>query len=161
MRSDLPWNSLEHPTSNLKPRSRGAAVVPAPAHPRACPERSRRSNLNALKSGRYSKRLKALSAALDAMPLTADVLAKMTGRDRRKMEMLAHGLQSYAEMLLLIARGGSIDDLAVPQLRKRALYAIPIKQSAIAPDRNRRGDRLVAQSDEATAPNPPAAGSPQ
>ena len=91
-----------------------------------------KGNLNALKSGRYSKRLAALRAALTAMPLTADVLAKMTGRDRRKMEMLAHGLQSYAEILLLIARGGSIDDLQVPQLRQRALYAIPIKQSAIA-----------------------------
>ena len=99
-----------------------------------------RGNLNALKSGRYSKRLTALRAALDAMPLTADVLVKMTGRDRRKMEMLAYGLQSYAEMLLLIARGGSIDDLADPQLRKRALYAIPIKQSAIAPGREERSD---------------------
>ncbi|MCH8970130.1 MAG: hypothetical protein IIA66_13560 [Planctomycetes bacterium] len=91
-----------------------------------------KGNLNALKTGRYSKRLIGLRAALTAMPQTADLLVKMTGRDRRKMEMLAHGLQSYAEMLLLIARGGSIDDLQVPQLRKRALYAIPIKQSAIA-----------------------------
>ncbi len=72
------------------------------------------------------------------MPLTADVLAKTTARDRRRMEMLAYGLQSYAEMLLLIARGGSIDDLAVPQLRKRALYAIPIKQSAIASAREEK-----------------------
>ena len=90
-----------------------------------------KGNLNALKTGRYSRRLAALRAALAAMPVTADVLAKMTGRDRRKMEMLAHGLQSYAELLLLIACGGSIDDLRDPQLRKRALYAIPIKQSAI------------------------------
>ena len=90
-----------------------------------------RGNLNALKSGRYSKRLAALRAALDAMPLTAGALVQMTGRDRRKMEILAYGLQSYAEMLLLIARGGSINDLAEPQLRKLALYAIPIKQSAI------------------------------
>ncbi|MCH8066941.1 MAG: hypothetical protein IIC90_14145, partial [Chloroflexi bacterium] len=88
-------------------------------------------NLNALKTGRYSRRLTALRAALQAMPKTAGLLAKATARDRRKMEMLAYGLQSYAEMLLLIAAGGSIDDLAEPQLRKRALYAIPIKQSAI------------------------------
>ncbi len=57
--------------------------------------------------------------------------------------MLAYGLQSYAELLLLIAAGGSIDDLAEPQLRKRALFAIPIKQSAIErghppPPRQRR-----------------------
>ena len=121
-----------------------ASTVPPPAsRPRACPERSRRGgrrpgagaprgNLNALKSGRYSKRLAALTAALDAMPRTADLLVKMTARDRASMEMLAYGLQSYAEMLLLIARGGSINDLDEPQLRKRALYAIPIKQSAIA-----------------------------
>ena len=94
-----------------------------------------KGNLNALKSGRYSKRLTALRAALQAMPKTAGLLAKATGRDRRKMEMLAYGLQSYAEMLLLIAGGGSIDDLAEPRLRKRALLAIPIKQSAI-----RRGE---------------------
>ena len=109
--------------SDPKPRPRGGKRPGAGAP---------RGNLNALKSGRYSKRLAALRAALAAMPLTADVLVKMTGRDRRKMEMLAHGLQSYAELLLLIARGGSIDDLQVPQLRQRALYAIPIKQSAIA-----------------------------
>ena len=66
------------------------------------------------------------------MPRTADLLVKMTARDRTRMEMLAYGLQSYAEVLLLIARGGSINDLDEPQLRKRALYAIPIKQSAIA-----------------------------
>ncbi len=90
-----------------------------------------KGNLNALKSGRYSKRLTALRAALQAMPETAGLLAKTTARDRRKMEMLAYGLQSYAEILLLIAGGGSIDDLAQPQLRKRALFAIPIKQSAI------------------------------
>ena len=68
------------------------------------------------------------------------MLVKMTARDRASMEMLAYGLQSgacprakrRAEMLLLIARGGSINDLDEPQLRKRALYAIPIKQSAIA-----------------------------
>ena len=111
--------------------------------PRARPERSRRGgarpgagaprgNLNALTTGRYSKRLKALRGALGAMPQTAELLAKMTGRERRKMEMLAYGLQSYAEMLLLLAGGDSIDDLAVSQLRKRALFAIPIKQSAIA-----------------------------
>ncbi len=137
-----------------------ATPGPRPTAPRACPKPRPRGgkrpgagapkgNLNALKSGRYSKRLTALRAALDAMPLTADVLVKMTGRHRRKpalsgaegMEMLAYGLQSgacprakrRAEMLLLIARGGSIDDLQDPQLRKRALYAIPIKQSAIAP----------------------------
>lgn len=99
-----------------------------------------RGNMNALKSGRYSKRLRALRAALAAMPLTADVLAKTTARDKRKMEMLAYGLQSYAEMLLLIASGRSIDGLADPQLRDRALYAIPIKQSAVAVAKVGRAD---------------------
>ena len=94
--------------------------------------------MNAFKTGRYSKRLTALRAALDAMPKTANSLLQMTGRDRRKMEMLAHGLQSYAEILLLVARGGSIDDLADPQLRQLALFAIPIKQSAIRKHREKR-----------------------
>ena len=110
-------------TSNQQPRPRGGKRPGAGAP---------RGNLNALKTGRYSKRLAGLRAALTAMPATASLLVQMTGRDRRKMEMLAHGLQSYAEMLLLTARGGSIDDLREPRLRKRALYAIPIKQSAIA-----------------------------
>jgi hypothetical protein len=95
-------------------------------------------NLNALKTGRYSRRVKALRAALSAMPLTTDLLAQMTGRERRKLQMLAYGLQSYAELLRLIASGQSIDDLADPQLRRRVLYAIPIKQSA-RPGRARRG----------------------
>ncbi|MGB2695969.1 MAG: hypothetical protein WBD55_12405 [Dehalococcoidia bacterium] len=99
-----------------------------------------KGNLNALKSGRYSKRLKGLRAALTAMPMTADALVQMTGRDRRRMEMLAYGLQSYAELLLLIASGKSIDDLAQPQLRKRALYAIPIKQSAISAKGDKQPD---------------------
>lgn len=99
-----------------------------------------KGNLNALKTGRYSKRLAGLRAALTAMPATADLLAQMTGRDRRKMEMLAHGLQSYAEMLLLMARGDSIEGLSEPRLRKRALYAIPIKQSAIAKGPEERSD---------------------
>ncbi len=117
------------------------ADQPRPSTPDPRPARRRggrrtgagapKGNLNALKTGRYSKRLTALRAALEAMPKTAGLLAKATARDRRKMEMLAYGLQSYAEILLLIAAGGSIDDLAEPQLRKRALYAIPIKQSAI------------------------------
>ncbi|MDP3766961.1 MAG: hypothetical protein Q8S13_03010 [Dehalococcoidia bacterium] len=120
-------------TSNVEPRtSKRGGRRPGAGAPRG--------NLNALKSGRYSKRLKALRGALAAMPQTADVLAKTTGRDRRRMEMLAYGLQSYAEMLLLIAGGGSIDDLENPQLRKRALYAIPIKQSAIRPRASEESD---------------------
>ena len=53
--------------------------------------------MNAFKTGRYSKRLTALRAALDAMPKTTDTLVQITGRDRRRMEMLAHGLQSVGE----------------------------------------------------------------
>lgn len=115
-----------------------------------------KGNLNALKpalersegTGRYSRRLTALRAALDAMPITADMLVQITGRDRRKpvlsategMEMLALGLQAYAEMLLLIARGGSIDDLNNPQLRRTALNAISFKQSTMKKDPRKGSD---------------------
>jgi hypothetical protein len=124
-------------------------TVPATSDQQPAPKRggrrpgagAPRGNLNALKSGRYSKRLRGLRAALTALPLTTDLLAKMTGGDRRRMELLAYGLQSYAEMLLLIARGGSIDDLEDPRLRKRALFTIPIKQSAVA---GRREDQSRA-----------------
>ncbi len=128
---------MEHPrTSNIEPRAskpRGGRRPGAGAP---------KGNLNAFKTGRFSKRLAALRAALDAMPKTANTLVQITGRDRRKMEMLAHGLQSYAEILLLVARGGSIDDLADPQLRKLVLYAIPIKQSAIRSERAKREKRI-------------------
>ena len=80
-----------------------------------------KGNLNALKTGRYSKRLTALRAALEAMPKTAGLLARTTARDRRKMELLAYGLQSYAEILLFIARGGSIGDLSEPRLRNQTI----------------------------------------
>lgn len=56
------------PQSNPRPRPRGGRRPGAGAP---------RGNLNALKSGRYSKRLAALRAALDAMPLTADVLVEV------------------------------------------------------------------------------------
>ncbi len=88
-----------------------------------------KGNLNALKSGRYSKRVRALRGALAAIPKTTDLLVQTTGRDRRKMEMLAYGLQHYAEVLLLLSRGGSIDDLDEIRIRQRVLSQIPIKQS--------------------------------
>ncbi|MCH8066409.1 MAG: hypothetical protein IIC90_11400 [Chloroflexi bacterium] len=88
------------------------------------------------------------------MPETAGLLAKTTAREfnesvsapasktrPRTTVLLAYGLQSYAELLLLIAGGGSIDDLAQPQLRKRTLFAIPIKQSAIERERVYRPPR--------------------
>ena len=43
-----------------------------------------KGNLNALKSGQYSMRLKALELALTAMPRTTDTLVQLTGRDRKK-----------------------------------------------------------------------------
>lgn len=91
-----------------------------------------RGNLNALKTGMYSKRLQALKGALRAVPLTTETLAQLTGGDRRKLEHLGLALQYYGEVLLLISRGGSINDLEDPQLRKRALFSIPIKQSAVS-----------------------------
>lgn len=74
------------------------------------------------------------------MPLTADTLVKATARDRRKMEMLALGVQAYAELLNAILKGGSIDDIADPQLRKLALNRISIKQSDRKRTKERRPD---------------------
>jgi hypothetical protein len=81
-----------------------------------------KGNLNALKTGRYSKRVRAMRAAIDAMPATASLLARCEG-DRRKLETLALGLQYQAEMMLAVARGGSPHDLLALEKGKRLLAA--------------------------------------
>ena len=88
-----------------------------------------KGNLNALKSGRYSTRVRALRGAMGAIPRTAGLLVQLTGRDRRKMELLAYGLQYYAEILFLIARGGSIEDLDNIRVRNRVISAIPVRDT--------------------------------
>ena len=88
-----------------------------------------KGNMNALKTGRYSTRVRALRGAMEALPRTTDVLVQLTGRDRRKMELLAYGLQFYAEILFLIARGGSIEDLDNIRVRNRVISAIPVRDT--------------------------------
>ncbi len=113
---DIPESNIKRPASKPRGGRRPGAGAP-------------KGNLNALRSGRYSKRVRALRGALTAIPQTADLLVQATGHDRRKMELLAYGLQYYAEILLLISAGGSIKDLDESRIRSHVLHAIPIKQS--------------------------------
>lgn len=72
--------------------------------PRACPEQSRRGgkrpgagapkgNINAVKTGRYSKRLRAVARALNSIPELRDFFLEFQRRQRRgnrKAARLAH-----------------------------------------------------------------------
>ena len=90
-----------------------------------------KGNLNALKTGRYSTRVRALRGAMQALPKTANILAQLTGRDRRKTELIAYGLQFYSEILFHIARGGSVEDLDNIRVRNRAISTVPIQQAKL------------------------------
>ncbi len=59
-----------------------------------------RGNLNGLKSGRYSKQVKALKLALRAVPRTADVLRGLGGAGDQKRAQMARALHLYAELLV-------------------------------------------------------------
>ncbi len=59
-----------------------------------------KGNLNAMKSGRYSKQMKALRLALQAMPATSDVVRRFDAAGAGKRALLAMSLQHYAEMLV-------------------------------------------------------------
>ncbi len=59
-----------------------------------------KGNMNALKSGRYSKQMKALRLALQAMPATSDVVRRFDAAGTEKRTMLARALQHYAELLI-------------------------------------------------------------
>ena len=115
-----PRPATRHPSP---PRARGGRRPGAGAP---------KGNTNALKTGRYSTRVIALRGALEAVPRTAQLIPRLTANDRRKMETLGHALHIYADILLLVARGGSIKDLDDPQIRSRVIYGIPIKQSTDA-----------------------------
>ncbi len=58
-------------------------------------------NLNALKSGRYSKQVRALKLALQAVPRTADVLRNLTAAGDGRRRLMADALHHYADLLLL------------------------------------------------------------
>jgi len=60
-----------------------------------------RGNLNALRSGRYSRQIKALQIALRTMPLTADVLRRADAAGAGKRALLAQVLRHYADLILL------------------------------------------------------------
>ena len=59
-----------------------------------------KGNLNAFKSGRYSKQMRALRLALRAMPATSDVVRRFDAAGSGKRAILAAALQHYAELLV-------------------------------------------------------------
>ncbi len=87
-----------------------------------------KGNLNGLKTGDHSMQMQALQGALTAMPMTADLFVQITGRDRRRIELLARGLHYYADLLMALASGNSFKGLDHAQLRRLALSSDPIKE---------------------------------
>ena len=72
-----------------------------------------RGNLNALRSGRYSRQIKALQIALRTMPLTADVLRRADAAGEGKRALLAQVLRHYADLILLPPQAVQSTDLAI------------------------------------------------
>lgn len=80
-----------------------------------------RGNLNGLKSGRYSKQVKALKLALRTVPRTADVLRNLDAAGDQKRALMARALHHYAELLVADPELIQSIDLANPdpaQLRR-------------------------------------------
>ncbi len=85
--------ATSQPASSIKrPASRRGGRRPGAGAPKG--------NLNALKSGRYSKQMKALRLALQAMPATSDVVRRFDAAGSGKRAILARALQHYAELLV-------------------------------------------------------------
>ncbi len=120
--SSRPASNIERPASSVeRPASKRGGKRPGAGAPKG--------NLNALKGGRYSLRVRAFRGAMTALPRTTDILTQLTGRDRRKMELLAYGLQFYAEVVLHMARGGDLKDLDNIRVRNRVIAAVPMKDT--------------------------------
>ena len=90
---------------------------------------AKRGNINALKTGRYSNRVRALRGVLQALPQHKALLAGMTRGDKRRAETLGYALMFYGEIVLHIAGGGSLDDVTEAQLRDRLIEVMPLNQT--------------------------------
>ena len=68
-----------------------------------------RGNLNALKSGKRSKQVKAVIIALMAVPETRNVLLQFNRMEHNRMDLLQEALNHYARLLQLPSRQRSIN----------------------------------------------------
>ena len=73
--------------------------------------------MNAVTSGRRSKRL----AALEALSGASAAPAVLTPQERRRLEAIAYGLQCYADILLMLAHNRPASELRVLQHLRRSL----------------------------------------
>ena len=74
-----------------------------------------RGNLNGLKSGQYSRQVKALKLALKAAPSTAALLHNLDAAADNKRVLFAKALQHYAE-LILIGNPSAIQSMKTGQI---------------------------------------------
>jgi hypothetical protein len=82
--------------------------------------------MNAVTTGRWSKRLAALDALGDASP----ALPGLTPRDRRRLDTIAYGLQCYADILLMLAHDRPAGELRVLQHLRRSLNPADARDAA-------------------------------
>ena len=129
-------------TSNQRPKGGRRPGAGAP-----------RGNLNALKSGRYSRQVRALKLALQAVPLTAEVLRRFHAARDGRHQLLARALHHYADLLLLPTLDTALSvpkepALSVPKGQSTDLQEKSPEQIAVL----RKIAKAIKQSD------PPAVG---
>jgi methylmalonyl-CoA mutase C-terminal domain/subunit len=137
--------------ANHDPASRISPPLPKRGGPRPGAG-APRGNLNGLKSGKYSQRVKALRLALQTIPATADTIRRIDAAGRGNTALLARALHHYADLLILAQAMGQSTDPAqiapagIRQLIDRAKSNQPINQG-LPPTPSRRHN-LPAMTNE-------------
>ena len=98
---DRPASSIKRPASKRGGKRPGAGAP--------------KGNLNGLKSGQYSRQVKALKLALKAAPSTAALLHNLDAAGDNKRALFARALQHYAE-LILIGNPSAIQSIKTGQI---------------------------------------------
>lgn len=107
-----------------------------------------KGNINGLKSGLYSRQLKALNLAMEQMPGHGDLIRRLTAGNVRNVELLAYVMRWYSDILLMKAHGGSIDDLH--DVRSHAALAYILGKWDHQSGKRRREEQQEGRSDRET-----------
>jgi hypothetical protein len=94
-----------------------------------------RGNLNGLKSGKYSRQVRAFRLALQAVPRTAETIRRLDAIGDNRRALLAVALHHYADLLLLgalsLPKGQSTDPSKIDTLQLRKIIAAADPNHAI------------------------------
>ena len=93
-----------------------------------------KGNLNALKSGKRSKQVKAVIIALMAVPETRNVLLQFNRMERNRTALLQEAVKHYARLLQLPSRQRSINAIRRKSNLQRKRRRKTISQSDSRPN---------------------------